>query len=119
LAAITLLKTQEALPRQLHANIQYFWQLMASWPQSHPEFVRRQHQDVRGHIIGLVVGDNTRAIRLSQVLQAAGCYVRAIRPPTVPEGEAMLRISLSAAHSKAQIERLCNVLLEIQTLASS
>ncbi|MEB3207252.1 MAG: 8-amino-7-oxononanoate synthase [Vampirovibrionales bacterium] len=116
LAAIDLLKTQDTLPRQLHANIDYFWQLMAACPQGHPGLKPPPSPEARAHIIAVVLGDNASALKASDALQAAGCYIRAIRPPTVPEGEAMLRISLSAAHSKAQIERLCDVLLEMPAL---
>ncbi|MFX5776949.1 aminotransferase class I/II-fold pyridoxal phosphate-dependent enzyme, partial [Acinetobacter baumannii] len=46
----------------------------------------------------LIVGDNAAALSLSAGLEQAGIRVGAIRPPTVPEGTARLRITLSAAH---------------------
>ncbi len=58
----------------------------------------------------LMVGDNTTALRLSQQLAERGIWLPAIRPPTVPEGTARLRISLSAAHSLEDIDRLCDAL---------
>lgn len=61
----------------------------------------------------IVLGGTERAHRWSQALQRAGILVAAIRPPTVPEGSARLRITLSAAHSVAQVEALLNVLAEI------
>lgn len=53
-----------------------------------------------GQIIPIVVGDPGRAVDLSSKLRQRGLFVPAIRPPTVPEGEACLRISLTAAHSE-------------------
>lgn len=54
----------------------------------------------------LIVGDNETALRLSGALRQQGIYVPAMRPPTVPQGTARLRITLSAAHTPAQVQRL-------------
>jgi len=54
----------------------------------------------------LIIGGNEEAVRVSQHLREQGILVPAIRPPTVPQGTARLRISLSAAHSVADVERL-------------
>lgn len=62
----------------------------------------------------LLVGDSQEAVRLDQALRERGVWVPAIRPPTVPQGSARLRISLSAAHSEADIDQLSAAL---QTLA--
>ena len=61
----------------------------------------------------IVLGAAERAHRWSQALQRAGILVAAIRPPTVPEGSARLRITLTSAHSIAQVEALLSVLAEI------
>ena len=58
----------------------------------------------------LVVGDNERARRISEALFEKGLLVPAIRPPTVPEGTARLRITLSAAHETGDIDRLLEAL---------
>jgi len=58
----------------------------------------------------LLLGDNATALRVMDALQSRGIWVPAIRPPTVPAGTARLRITLSAAHSEAQVERLCEAL---------
>ncbi len=64
-------------------------------------------------IQGIVVGDNAAATRLSEALFDAGFLVTAIRPPTVPEGTARLRLTLSAAHTAEQIERLLDALARL------
>lgn len=58
----------------------------------------------------LLVGSSEAATLLSQQLEQAGYFVPAIRPPTVPEGAARLRITLSAAHGEEQIDGLINAL---------
>ena len=61
----------------------------------------------------LLIGDNRQALALSEALRARGIWVAAIRPPTVPQGTARLRITLSAAHSAADAERLIGALHEL------
>jgi 8-amino-7-oxononanoate synthase len=58
----------------------------------------------------LLVGGNAETLRLAEALRAQGILLPAIRPPTVPPGEARLRISLSAAHSLADVDTLCAAL---------
>jgi 8-amino-7-oxononanoate synthase len=57
-------------------------------------------------IIPIVLGTPARALEASRALEAHGFLVVAIRPPTVPEGTARLRLAFSAAHTDADIERL-------------
>ncbi|HEY5928795.1 MAG TPA: aminotransferase class I/II-fold pyridoxal phosphate-dependent enzyme, partial [Burkholderiales bacterium] len=67
----------------------------------------------------LVVGQNREALALSDSLAASGILVPAIRPPTVPDGTARLRISLSAAHSEQDVLRLVEALRDAQGAISS
>ena len=58
----------------------------------------------------VIIGDNHRALELSNGLLQQGILVSAIRPPTVPPGTARLRITLSAAHDKTDIDQLLGAL---------
>ncbi len=61
----------------------------------------------------LLIGDNLQALKLSENLRELGIWVAAIRPPTVPQGTARLRITLSAAHSEADVSQLIEALHEL------
>jgi 8-amino-7-oxononanoate synthase len=58
----------------------------------------------------LIVGDNQAVLRLSRALWQQGLWVPAIRPPTVPQGSARLRISLSCLHTEADVDQLLEAL---------
>jgi len=61
----------------------------------------------------LLIGRTDQALTAMEGLRARGLWVPAIRPPTVPEGTARLRIALSAAHTQADIDRLVQALAEV------
>jgi 8-amino-7-oxononanoate synthase len=54
----------------------------------------------------VVLGEDRRAVRLAEALQARGYDIRAIRPPTVPEGTARLRLALTRHVTTADLDRL-------------
>jgi 8-amino-7-oxononanoate synthase len=58
-----------------------------------------------GHIIPWIVGDPAQALRIADQLGQQGIEVRAIRPPSVPEGTTRLRLTVTAAHEDADIDR--------------
>ncbi len=58
----------------------------------------------------LLVGESSAALQLAARLRDRGVWVSAIRPPTVPAGTARLRITLSAAHSEQDVDRLLEAL---------
>lgn len=60
----------------------------------------------------LIIGSNEEALAVMARLDEQGVWVPAIRPPTVPEGTARLRISLSAAHTIEQVDQLCKALAQ-------
>ena len=61
----------------------------------------------------LLIGRNDEALAVMEGLRERGLWVPAIRPPTVPEGTARLRIALSAAHTEADIDQLVQALSEL------
>jgi len=64
------------------------------------------------HIVPVIVGGNERSVELAAKVQAAGFDVRAVRPPTVPEGTARLRISITLNVDEAVVGRLAGTLGE-------
>ena len=62
----------------------------------------------------VVIGTSEQALALSEKLLEKNILISAIRPPTVPEGTARLRITFSATHTEEQVDRLLTVLGEIK-----
>lgn len=60
----------------------------------------------------IIIGDNDATLKVAAFLRECGLLVIAIRPPTVPENSARLRITFSAAHSQDQVARLIAVLAD-------
>lgn len=58
-----------------------------------------------------IVGNNEKALRMAQQLKQQGCWVTAIREPTIPKNTARLRINLSATHTKEHIDYLSKSIL--------
>ncbi|HEY3269737.1 MAG TPA: 8-amino-7-oxononanoate synthase [Geothrix sp.] len=65
-------------------------------------------------IVPVPVGPDAEAVRLAVRLQALGFDVRAVRPPTVPEGSARLRITTGAHLEEAQVQALIEALGEVE-----
>ena len=85
----------------------------------------RQFQASRGtrqpasHIIPMVVGTSNAALTLAHGLWDRGIFAPAVRPPTVPEGTARIRISLTTQHTADQLTRCAKALSELSTTRSS
>lgn len=63
-------------------------------------------------IAPIVVGGDREVMACTDALLARGLYVQGIRPPTVPEGTARLRVGLSAAHTLEQVQMLVGALYD-------
>jgi 8-amino-7-oxononanoate synthase len=61
-------------------------------------------------IVPLILGDNEMALGLAERVRAAGFWVTAIRPPTVPSGTARLRLAFNAAHAEEDVDHLLGAL---------
>ena len=68
----------------------------------------------------VLLGSNERALAASTALQARGFLVGAIRPPSVPDGQARLRVTLSVQHTDAEVDALVQALADTcQPLATA
>jgi 8-amino-7-oxononanoate synthase len=67
-------------------------------------------QDGGSQIIPIQLGEEDRTLKTARALQDAGFDVRAIRPPTVPDGTSRLRVSIHADRTEAEILALANAL---------
>jgi 8-amino-7-oxononanoate synthase len=104
LKSLQLLRTEHWRREHLTRLIQQF--------RSGAEQIGLQLMDSFTPIQPILIGDAGRALRLSQMLREKGLLVTAIRPPTVPAGGARLRVTLSAAHTEAQVQLLLNALAQ-------
>jgi 8-amino-7-oxononanoate synthase len=66
--------------------------------------------DSASQIVPILVGSPARALELAALLREAGYWIPAIRPPSVPPGESLLRLSLTAGHTPAMIDGLLSTL---------
>jgi 8-amino-7-oxononanoate synthase len=108
LASLHLTEGEEGQARRAHLN-----QLIAIWHQE----MQLQHWHLGSSmtpIQPLVLGSNAAALVTSQQLDDAGYWIPAIRPPTVPEGSARLRITFSANHSTLAVRELISELQKIE-----
>ena len=108
-----------AMPPYMAAQIRAALQIMQSMDEQREQLLNRSRQLVTGlqkmsyhtagsctQIVPVLLGSNHQAIAAAAFLQDLGFAVRAIRPPTVPEGSARLRFSVTAAISSQDLQRL-------------
>ncbi len=102
LAAVKLARSHDWRREKLRALVQRF------------RAGARRHglvlQDSETPIQPLPCGSDAAALAMSEALRRMGFWVTAIRPPTVPEGSARLRITLSAAHAEREVDQLLEAL---------
>jgi len=96
LRVLELLRDSNSLRQQLWTNTAWFREQMAKAgfeisPGTHP-------------IVPVMIGDAARAVTLADLLLKKGIYVIAFSYPVVPKGKARIRVQLSAAHTRADLE---------------
>ena len=103
-AALGILAAEPWRRARLHELIVHF--------RARASALRIPFKDSTTPIQPLILGESRAALAIGQRLRAQGVLVAAIRPPTVPRGGARLRITLSAAHGKDDVELLLNAIAD-------
>ncbi|PON56392.1 LL-diaminopimelate aminotransferase [Trema orientale] len=85
------------------------WRRRAIWDRVQ-DFRTLTGIPISSPIISLIIGSEEKALDASQHLLRSGFHVTAIRPPTVPPNSCRLRVTLTAAHTRNDLERLTNAL---------
>ena len=105
-ASLGIVRSQPQLRQRLNSNIQYFRNCCE---QSGIELSNSYTA-----IQPVIIGDTQATVAMSERLRAEGLFISAIRPPTVPEGTARLRITLTATHEHAHIDKLVSALISLK-----
>ncbi|MGQ3031997.1 MAG: aminotransferase class I/II-fold pyridoxal phosphate-dependent enzyme, partial [Ferrovibrionaceae bacterium] len=107
-AALRIIRSEPEHPLRLQANITRFRRGIEALGSGLPFRLSPSTTPIQP----LIVGPAGPAVALSRALLARGYWVAAIRPPTVPAGTSRLRVTLSAAHTDAQIDGLVAALAD-------
>ncbi len=102
--AIDILDENPSLVRRVQDNAAYMRDAL--------EAARLNIMGSTTQIIPVLIGDTRRVMELSELIFSEGVFIQGIRPPTVPEGRARLRLTVSAVHSKEEMNRAVRVICE-------
>ena len=108
LKSLEIIETDEGKQRRAHLD-----KLIDIW-QKEMHFSAWKKISSSTPIQPLILGSNANALLAAQLLDDAGYWIPAIRPPTVPAGSARLRITFSANHSEDDLRALINTLQSIE-----
>lgn len=103
-AALNVIREDDSRRSQLNANIARFRAGASQLPLK----LMASHTAIQP----LIVGENEAAIGLASTLRERGYWLTAIRPPTVPQGTARLRVTLTASHTLEDIDRLLEAMYD-------
>ena len=108
LAAVGLVRQEPNLRRKLHEKIGYFKTLLRTGGYT---------ADLGpSQIIPILIGESKAALNKAHLLRKQGIFATAVRPPTVPNGTARLRFSITSHHSPADLAQAAKALLEIMDI---
>lgn len=105
-ASIHLLQQGATLTTALWRNIDFLKETL----NQHPALRSVQSPPSQSQIISFLLGSNEHALSVAEAMRLQGFMVKAIRPPTVPEGQARIRLSLQAQHQFKDIKVALEVL---------
>jgi glycine C-acetyltransferase/8-amino-7-oxononanoate synthase len=102
LAAIEIVEDEPKLIERLWGNVSYL--------KSKLEELKLNYMDSETQIIPLLIGDQKKTMKLSELLLEKGILASGIRPPTVPKDQCRIRITVMATHTRDDIDKLIGVL---------
>ncbi|OWF66427.1 8-amino-7-oxononanoate synthase [Polynucleobacter hirudinilacicola] len=108
LKSLEIIESDEGVKRRSHLN-----QLIQIW-QDEMTFINWEKVSSCTPIQPIILGSNANALLAAKLLDEAGYWIPAIRPPTVPLGSARLRITFSANHSVDDLRKLITTLKKIE-----
>ncbi|MBI3321214.1 MAG: 8-amino-7-oxononanoate synthase [Candidatus Omnitrophica bacterium] len=112
-AALHVLGEEPVWREQLHARVRRLHECLAVLHRSSPSVaLHPRGSSAETYIVPVVVGTTHYALTLAAHLWNRGIWAPAIRPPTVPEGSARIRVSVTALHTDLQIDELIEALHE-------
>ena len=96
--AVRVLRREPERVARLHENAKYF----------RAGLIERGFKPLKGNtpIVPVILGETSKAIKMSEMLLAEGIFVTGFGFPVVPKGEARVRCQLSAAHTREQLDRV-------------
>jgi len=104
LAALDIIRTEPSLRRELRANVNIFQDRLLQ-----EGLIEKAGPS---QIVPVIIGPSSRAVEIAGRLREKGVYATAVRPPTVPEGTARLRFSITRHHTHADLEETVRALMQ-------
>ena len=105
LAALKLVRNDTSFKNELWANIAYM-----------RENLKNAGFDLKesdGPIIPIVVGEDSRTVKMQEMLLGKGLFLQAIRPPTVPEGTSRLRLTVVRGFTRDEMDYAVQTLIQV------